>query len=111
MYLDGLVQVPTGVKCLADIISFNKEHASEELIPPYYDDQSQSVVITFLKFPSTFDTNVFHDRLIVSEASTKDKSYHDALDIARNMSRTMGIDANFKKFNLDAMLIPTEGQR
>lgn len=29
---------------------------------------------------------------------------------ARIISRTEGIDANLKKFNLDAILIPTEGQ-
>jgi amidase len=40
-YISGLVKVPTGVKNLADIIAFNIEHASEELIPPFYADQSQ----------------------------------------------------------------------
>jgi amidase len=40
-YIAGLVKVPTGVKNLADIISFDIAHASEELIPPFYTDQSQ----------------------------------------------------------------------
>jgi amidase len=42
-YIAGLVSVPTGVKTLADLITFNIQHASEELIPPYYADQSMSV--------------------------------------------------------------------
>ena len=108
-YLNGLIEVPTEVRSLADIISFNNEHASEELISPYYDDQSQLVVTQYRMLPSAFDVDAFN-RLIASEASTKDKSYYDALTKARILSRTKGIDANFKKFDLDAILIPTEGQ-
>jgi amidase len=33
--------MPTGVKNLEDLIAFNIEHASKELIPPFYADQSQ----------------------------------------------------------------------
>ena len=43
-YISGLLKVPTGVKNLADLIQFNIDHADEELIPPFYADQSQSVM-------------------------------------------------------------------
>ena len=40
-YIAGLVEVPTGVKNLADLITFNTQHADLELIPPFYTSQSQ----------------------------------------------------------------------
>ena len=40
-YISDLVEVPTGVKNLADLIQFNKDHAEEELISPFYKDKSQ----------------------------------------------------------------------
>ena len=40
-YISDLVEVPTGVKNLADLVQFNKDHAEEELISPFYKDQSQ----------------------------------------------------------------------
>ena len=42
-YIAGLVEVPTGVKNLADLIAYNIQNADRELIPPFYADQSQSV--------------------------------------------------------------------
>ena len=42
-YIASLVDVPTGVKNLADLIAFNIENAKEELVPPFHADQSQSV--------------------------------------------------------------------
>jgi amidase len=42
-YISGLLEIPTGVKHLADLIEFNKTHADLELIPPYHDDQSRCV--------------------------------------------------------------------
>ena len=40
-YIAELVEVPTGVKDLADLIQFNIDHASEELVSPFWTDQSQ----------------------------------------------------------------------
>ena len=40
-YIAELLEVPTGVTDLADLIQFNIDHANEELIPPFWDDQSQ----------------------------------------------------------------------
>lgn len=43
-YLSELVDVPTGVRSLAQVIDFNERHADLELAPPYYTDQSQYVL-------------------------------------------------------------------
>ena len=42
-YISGLVEVPTGVKTLADLITFNSAHAEEELVAPFWTDQSTCV--------------------------------------------------------------------
>ena len=42
-YIDGLLEVPTGVKDLADLIQFNIDHADEELVQPFWTDQSECV--------------------------------------------------------------------
>ena len=42
-YISELVEVPTGVTDLADLIAFNIAHADEELVPPFWTDQSQCV--------------------------------------------------------------------
>ena len=42
-YISGLIEAPTGVKTLADLIAFNTAHASQELIPPFWTDQSGCV--------------------------------------------------------------------
>lgn len=44
-YLTELVEVPTGVRTLADVIEFNLAHADIELPAPYYTDQSQFVTL------------------------------------------------------------------
>jgi amidase len=44
-YLAALVEVPTGVRSLADVIKFNLAHADVELPAPCYTDQSQFVTL------------------------------------------------------------------
>ncbi|THH27687.1 hypothetical protein EUX98_g6506 [Antrodiella citrinella] len=85
-YIAGLLEVPTGVKNLADLIAFNTAHASEELVAPFWTDQS-----------------IF----IASENTTQDQAYFDALAADKDLGQTRGIDATLKKFNLDAILIPS----
>ncbi|KAL5513933.1 hypothetical protein ACEPAG_2694 [Sanghuangporus baumii] len=87
-YIAGLVEVPTGVKNLADLIQFNIDNADLELIPPFYTDQSQ---------------------FIASENSTMDAEYFAALASDHDLGRTRGIDATLQQFNLDAILLPTNG--
>ncbi|KAF8511980.1 amidase signature enzyme [Gautieria morchelliformis] len=85
-YLANLIEVPTGVKNLADLITFNTQHADIELIPPYYTSQSQ---------------------FTASQATEVNASYFEALAIDEDLGRTRGIDATLQKFNLDALLLPT----
>ncbi|KIJ63570.1 hypothetical protein HYDPIDRAFT_29364 [Hydnomerulius pinastri MD-312] len=85
-YLSQLVEVPTGVRSLADVIKFNFEHADVELPPPYYEDQSQ---------------------LIASEASKIDDAYRAALVEDRELGRVRGIDATLEALQLDALILPT----
>ncbi|KAI5117586.1 hypothetical protein M0805_004581 [Coniferiporia weirii] len=87
-YISGLLEVPTGVKDLAGLIQFNIDHAAEELIPPFYSDQSQ---------------------FIASQNSTVDAAYFAALAADEDLGRTRGIDATLKGFNLDAILLPSNG--
>ena len=42
-YISDLIDVPTGVKTMSDLIAFNNAHESQELIPPFWMDQSQYV--------------------------------------------------------------------
>ena len=48
-------------------------------------------------------------RLISSEESTVNASYFKALATDEDLGRTRGIDGALKKFNLDALLLPTDG--
>ncbi|KAI0342226.1 amidase signature enzyme [Trametopsis cervina] len=87
-YIAGLVKVPTGVRSLADLITFNSAHADQELPPPFWTDQS-----TFIK----------------SENTTVDQAYFDALSADKDLGQTRGIDATLAEFNLDALILPTSG--
>ena len=50
-----------------------------------------------------------HYRFIASENTTMDAAYFAALTADADLGRTRGIDATLKKFNLDAILLPTDG--
>ncbi|KAI0292041.1 amidase signature enzyme [Multifurca ochricompacta] len=87
-YIAGLLEVPTGVKTLTDLIAFNIAHASEELVPPYWTSQSQ---------------------FIAAENSTRDAAYFAALAADHDLGRARGIDATLAIFNLDAIILPADG--
>ncbi|KAI9437951.1 amidase signature enzyme [Lactarius indigo] len=86
-YISRLIKVPTGVKTLADLIAFNIAHASQELVPPFWTDQSQ---------------------FIASENTTRDAAYFAALAADHDLGRTRGIDATLAEFKLDAIVLPTD---
>ncbi|KAA1474562.1 amidase signature enzyme [Dentipellis sp. KUC8613] len=86
-YIAGLSEVPTGVKNLEDLIAFNEAHAEQELIPPYYTDQSR------------FKRSVQHE---------KDDGYRAALDMSDDLGRVRGIDGVLKEHNLDAIILPAD---
>ncbi|KAI9060013.1 amidase signature enzyme [Trametes sanguinea] len=85
-YISELLEVPTGVKDLADLIAFNIAHADEELVPPFWTDQS------------TF---------IASENTTVNQAYFNAIAADKDLGATRGIDATLQAFKLDALLMPS----
>jgi amidase len=48
-------------------------------------------------------------RFIQAENTTMNATYFAALAFDYEMGRTQGIDATLKAFNLDALLLPTDG--
>ncbi|KAG1769784.1 amidase signature domain-containing protein [Suillus occidentalis] len=86
-YISELVEVPTGVKTLSDLIEFNKINPDLELPEPFYTDQS--------RFTDAEDVQL-------------DDAYFAALAQNFELGRTRGIDATLAKFNLDAIILPTD---
>ena len=76
----------TPVHSLKDIIEFNKAHAAEEM--PYF--RQELFLQAEEKGPLT------------------DKEYIEALEKNHRLSRNEGIDAVMDKFNLDALVSPTD---
>ncbi|TCD67177.1 hypothetical protein EIP91_000403 [Steccherinum ochraceum] len=85
-YIAGLLEVPTGVKTLEDLIEFNFAHADEELVQPFWTDQS---------------------KFVAAENTTMDQGYFNALADDKMLGQTQGIDGTLQKFNLDAILLPS----
>jgi len=75
------------VKSLKDLIVFNEKHRDREM--PYF--EQETLVQAERKGPLT------------------EKSYLDALEKCRRLSRAEGIDATVKKHRLDAIVAPTSG--
>lgn len=46
-------------------------------------------------------------RFIASQNTTVDQAYFDALAADKDLGQTRGIDGTLKKFNLDALLLPS----
>ncbi|KAI1792717.1 amidase signature enzyme [Ganoderma leucocontextum] len=86
-YIAGLVEVPSGVKNLADIIAYNIAHADEELVEPYWTDQSEFI------FARNLSVN---------------KAYFEAIVTAKDLAGKRGIDATLERFNLSALIMPSE---
>lgn len=61
-YIEGLVDVPTGVRNLADLIAFDTAHASEELVAPFWTDQSTYVNTLCVSQYSTFISYIASSR-------------------------------------------------
>ncbi|CAE6497226.1 unnamed protein product [Rhizoctonia solani] len=85
-YLEDLVQVPTKVSSLRDILAFNYAHRDLEG-PAGYEDQSM---------------------LVFAESTPGyNSTYHAALHQNHIFSRQNGIDAVLQAHNLDALLLPS----
>jgi len=75
------------VHTLKEIIEYNERNRGKEM--PYFGQE------TFLKAEA--------------KGPLTDKEYLDALEADRRLSRKEGIDATMDKFNLDALVAPTDG--
>ncbi|KAJ7888711.1 amidase signature enzyme [Mycena leptocephala] len=87
-YLEGLIENPSGVRSLADLIKFNDDNPTLEK-PEGYEDQSE--------FVQAEATNGF------------DAEYFATLARNYDIGSTRGIDFVLKKFNLDAIVLPSHG--
>ncbi|PCH36783.1 amidase signature enzyme [Wolfiporia cocos MD-104 SS10] len=85
-YLAKLVAVPTGVRTVADIIAFNAAHADQELVEPFWTDQST---------------------LVKSDATPQDARFWAAVVAGYRAGREDGIDGALARHALDALLLPT----
>ena len=75
------------VRTLADLIAWNETHRTAEM--PFFGQE------TFLKAQE--------------KGPLTDQAYLDALAKCRRLARTEGIDATMDKYNLDALVAPTNG--
>ncbi|VDB86705.1 unnamed protein product, partial [Peniophora sp. CBMAI 1063] len=87
-YISELTYVPTNVSDLASLIKFNEEHADLELPEPWHSSQSD-----------------FEEAVEL----VKDDKYYDALVKNKDLGATRGIDGALKKYNVDALVIPSVG--
>jgi len=84
-YMAGLLEVPTGVRTLADLITFNKEHADKELVEPYWTDQS-----TFIE----------------ADQTRIDDAYRKALASGKETGKQY-IDGALEAYQVDALVMPS----
>lgn len=75
------------VRTLADLIEWNRAHAREEM--PY------------------FGQEIFE--MAQAMGPLTDKAYLDVLEKTHRLTRDEGIDATIRKYNLDALVAPTQG--
>ncbi|KAJ1303810.1 hypothetical protein OPQ81_008232 [Rhizoctonia solani] len=87
-YLKGLQSIPTGTDTLKKIIEFNILYKDLEQ-PSGYEGQN-----TFIEAEAT---------------SGYDSTYYDALRNNYELGRERGIDGALRAYNLDALILPTNG--
>ncbi|KAJ3567295.1 hypothetical protein NP233_g6459 [Leucocoprinus birnbaumii] len=87
-WFDSLIENPSGVRSLADLIKFDNDNPELEE-PPQFEDQSE---------------------FIRAEATTGfDTTYFTALAADHDLGSTRGIDEVLKQHNLDALVLPATG--
>jgi amidase len=107
-YFEALIENPSGVRSLEDLIKFNDAHAELEE-PAGYEDQ---YVYVFRLFYSTGSVRLTRSSLIEAQntsISDSDAAYIKALTFNRELGSTRGIDFALKKHNLDALVLPADG--
>ncbi|KAK1220644.1 hypothetical protein PQX77_016597 [Marasmius sp. AFHP31] len=87
-YYERLLENPSGVRSLADLIAFNDANPELEK-PENFTDQSELI--------ESESTNGFNS------------TYFQALVFDHDLGRTRGIDAALRDLNLDALVLPATG--
>ncbi|KAH9000713.1 amidase signature domain-containing protein [Lactarius hatsudake] len=87
-YFSSLLKNPNGIRTVDDLIDFNKKNSELELIEPYYSSQS---------------------KLHAARTRSINDEYYQTIERNHILARTNGIDATLKEFDLDAMILPTDG--
>ncbi|KAJ3571120.1 hypothetical protein NP233_g3954 [Leucocoprinus birnbaumii] len=87
-WFDSLIENPSGVHSLAELIKFNNDHPDIER-PPHYEDQS-----TLIAAEKTEGFNA---------------EYYTALAANRDLGSRRGIDAVLQENQLDALVLPAMG--
>ncbi|KAH9942367.1 amidase signature enzyme [Epithele typhae] len=85
-YMQELLEVPSDVRTLADLIQFNTDNADLELVAPFWTDQSE---------------------FVVSENTTVNQAYFDAIAFDHDLGGTRGIDGALQAFDVAALLMPS----
>jgi len=85
-YLSELVDVPTSVRTLSDLVAFNLNHAAIELPP------------------TECCQNIFEMALNASDGPL----YQKTLEYLHDITRTRGIDGALTQFNLTALVLPSD---
>ncbi|KAJ7256617.1 amidase signature domain-containing protein, partial [Mycena rebaudengoi] len=86
-YLEALIENPSGVRNLEDLIKFNDAHPELEG-PAGYEDQNT---------------------LIKAQNTSIDAAYFKAVAFNRELGGTRGIDFALKEHNLHALVLPSDG--
>ncbi|KAI0752555.1 amidase signature enzyme [Daedaleopsis nitida] len=86
-YIEELLEVPTGIKNVEDLVAFNFEHADQELPQPFWTDQSG-----LIQAQNTTGVN---------------QAYYEAVAFDYELGGARGIDAALQAFQLDALLSPS----
>lgn len=101
-----MVENPSGVRSLADLIAFNDNNKELEE-PEGYEDQGRFVCSFY--FARVITIFVLH-RLIESQATNgRDKAFLEALAYNVEAGAKRGIDAVLKAHNLNALVLPAPG--
>ncbi|TFY57557.1 hypothetical protein EVJ58_g6950 [Rhodofomes roseus] len=104
-YLSKLVEVPTGVRTVADLITFNEENREKELVEPFWTDQATYVQMAVMFWVESLKCGV--SRFIKSRDTHQDPKFWAALAYDYRMGRQDGVDGLLKKYEVDAILMPT----
>jgi amidase len=87
-WFESLLENPSGVRSLADLIAFDNAHPQ-------------------LEEPTNFTSQY---KFIESEATTgMTAAYFESLALDKELGATQGIDAALQAFNLDALILPAGG--